>query len=114
MLLCFLICFLSVVCVKELDVNVNAEFKLDVHPGAVAAVGTGSQVNLGNLPDATVRPQLTAGQSSYDISVSGGNAVIGDNSELNVGTGGPSGFPSESRERQEHKDNRDNRVEDVD
>ncbi|XP_068733560.1 uncharacterized protein [Montipora capricornis] len=104
----------TVVCVKELNVKVNAEFKTDVHPGAVAAIGTGSQVNLGNLLDATVRPQLTAGQSSYDISVSGGNAVIGDNSELNVGTGGPSGFPSESRERQEHKDNRDNRVEDVD
>ncbi|XP_068694045.1 uncharacterized protein [Montipora foliosa] len=102
------------VCVKELNLNVNAEFKTDVHPGAVAAVGTGSQVNLGNLLDATVRPQLTAGQSSYDISVSGGNAVIGDNSELNVGTGGPSGFPSESSERQEHEDSRDNRVEDVD
>ncbi|XP_068694047.1 uncharacterized protein [Montipora foliosa] len=96
----------TVVCVKEL--NVNAEFKTDVHPGAVAAVGTGSQVNLGNLLDATVRPQVTAGQSSYDISVSGGNAVIGDNSELNVGTGGP------SSEQQEHEDNRDNRVEDVD
>ena len=53
MLLCFLICFLSVVCVKELNLNVNAEFKTDVHPGAVAAVGTGSQVNLGNLRDAT-------------------------------------------------------------
>ena len=37
----------------------------------------------------SVRPQLTAGQSSYDISVSGGNAAIGDNSEVNVGTGGP-------------------------
>ena len=53
MSLCFLICFLSVVCAKELNVNVNAEFKTDVHRGAFAAVGTGSQVNLGNRLDAT-------------------------------------------------------------